>query len=271
MRDAYCFSIGDSFVKVVILAGGFGTRLSEETTVRPKPMVEVGNEPILWHIMKSYSHHGLNEFVICLGYKGWMIKDYFYNYFLRHSDVTMDLASNTMEVHHAQAEPWKVTLVDTGVSTLTGGRLKRVKEYIGDDAFCFTYGDGVCDVDIADTIRFHKEHGKLATLTAIQPPGRFGSLEIRDNAHISSFKEKVAGDIGWVNGGYFVLEPQVIDYIPGDGATMPWEAEPLERIAREGELVAYKHPGFWQCMDHLSDKVLLEKLWDEGAPWKKWV
>ena len=260
-------------MKVVILAGGFGTRLSEETTIRPKPMVEIGNEPILWHIMKSYSCYGLNEFVICLGYKGWMIKEYFANYFMRHADVTFDLQANSVEVHRRQAEPWKVTLVDTGPNTLTGGRLKAVRDHIGEETFCFTYGDGVCDVDIADTLAFHRNHGKLATLTAVQPPGRFGSLEFTGDANhqISSFKEKPLGDKGWVNGGYFVLEPAVIDYIPGDGVKTPWEAEHLEKIADEGQLVAYKHPGFWQCMDHLSDKVTLERLWESASPpWKKW-
>lgn len=254
-------------MKAVILAGGLGTRLSEETSTRPKPMVEIGGKPMLWHIMKSYSAHGINEFVICCGYKGYVIKEYFANYFLHMSDVTFDMQRNNMEVHTRNAEPWKVTLVDTGDDTLTGGRLKRVKQYVADDdMFCFTYGDGVSDVNISATIDFHKSHGKLATLTATQPPGRFGALNLTDQK-INSFQEKPQGDGAWINGGYFVLSPKVIDYIDDDTTT--WEKGPMEQLAKEGQLNAYFHKGFWQPMDTLRDKVHLEELWQSGkAPWK---
>ncbi|AMC36748.1 glucose-1-phosphate cytidylyltransferase [Janthinobacterium sp. B9-8] len=256
-------------MKAVILAGGLGTRISEETSTRPKPMVEIGGKPILWHIMKIYSHYGINDFVICCGYKGYVIKEYFANYFLHTSDVTFDMSNNTMEVHHRYAEPWKVTLVDTGESTLTGGRLARVKDYVKDEeAFCFTYGDGVSNVDIAQLIAFHKEKGVDATLTATYPPGRFGALDIKSNK-VLSFKEKPKGDGGMINGGFFVLSPKVIDLISGDQCT--WEREPLEMLAEQGQLAAYPHEGFWQPMDTLRDKVYLEELWESGkAPWKVW-
>jgi glucose-1-phosphate cytidylyltransferase len=256
-------------MKAVILAGGLGTRLSEETTIRPKPMVEIGGKPILWHILKSYSAHGINDFVICCGYKGYVIKEFFANYFLHTSDVTFDMQYNTMQVHERHAEPWKVTLVDTGDSTMTGGRLKRVRKYVeGDEAFCFTYGDGVADVDIAASIRFHREHGHLGTMTAVQPPGRFGSIDM-DGARITAFKEKPQGDGNWINGGYFVLSPKVIDYIDGD--TTIWEKDPMETLAAAGQMHAFLHHGFWQPMDTLRDRVHLEELWQSGqAPWKRW-
>jgi glucose-1-phosphate cytidylyltransferase len=256
-------------MKVVILAGGLGTRLSEETSSRPKPMVEIGGKPILWHIMKMYSQHGLNEFVICCGYKGYFIKEYFANYFLHMSDVTFDLSNNKMHVHKGGAEKWKVTLVDTGDSSMTGGRLLRVKEYLkNDEIFCLTYGDGVSDVDISKTIKFHKKHGKLATLTATYPPGRFGALDI-SNGLVNSFKEKPKGDGGMISGGFFVLNPKVIDLIEGDHSI--WEQAPLEALAEQGDLMAYKHSGFWKPMDTLADKHLLEALWDSGKPpWKTW-
>lgn len=256
-------------MKAVILAGGLGTRLSEETTVKPKPMVEIGGKPILWHILKSYSVHGINDFVICCGYKGYIIKEFFANYFLHTSDVTFDLQKNAMEVHERHAEPWRVTLVDTGENTLTGGRLKRVRSHVeNDEAFCFTYGDGVSDVDIGASIRFHQAHGKLGTMTAVQPPGRFGAIDI-DGQRIERFKEKPQGDGNWVNGGYFVLSPKVIDRI-ADDATV-WEKEPMESLALEGQMDAFLHRGFWQPMDTLRDKVHLEELWQSGAaPWKKW-
>jgi glucose-1-phosphate cytidylyltransferase len=256
-------------MKAVILAGGLGTRLSEETTVKPKPMVEIGGKPILWHILKSYSAHGINDFVICCGYKGYIIKEFFANYFLHTSDVTFDLQANSMEVHERHAEPWKVTLVDTGESTQTGGRLRRVKKYVeNEEAFCFTYGDGVSDVDIGASIRFHQAHGKLGTMTAVQPPGRFGAIDI-DGQRIERFKEKPQGDGNWINGGYFVLSPKVIDRIAEDGTY--WEREPMEGLARDGQIDAYLHHGFWQPMDTLRDKVHLEELWQSGqAPWKSW-
>lgn len=256
-------------MKAVILAGGFGTRLSEETSTRPKPMVEIGGKPILWHIMKMYSSHGINEFVICCGYKGYIIKEYFANYFLHMSDVTFNMQDNTMEVHNKRAEPWKVTLVDTGENSMTGGRLHRVAEYVKDEeAFCFTYGDGVGDINIADTLRFHKEHGKIATLTATYPPGRFGALDIQ-NKKVMSFKEKPKGDGAMINGGFFVLTPKALDYLKGDATV--WEQEPLMGLAEDGELMAYEHQGFWQPMDTLRDKHLLEELWESGkAPWKTW-
>lgn len=256
-------------MKAVILAGGLGTRISEETHLRPKPMIEIGGKPILWHIMKSYSAHGVHDFVICCGYKGFVIKEYFANYFLHTSDVTFDIAGNSMEVHHRYAEPWKVTLIDTGENTMTGGRLKRVADYVkGDEAFCFTYGDGVSDVNIADLIAFHRRQGLKATLTATRPPGRFGALELEGHK-IRSFQEKPDDESGLVNGGFFVLSPAVIDYIEGDSTV--WERAPLERLATDGQLAAFAHTGFWQPMDTLRDKVLLEDLWASGkAPWKTW-
>ncbi|WP_439883370.1 glucose-1-phosphate cytidylyltransferase [Pontibacter sp. MBLB2868] len=258
-------------MKAVILAGGFGTRISEESGVRPKPMVEIGGKPILWHIMKIYSHHNINEFVICCGYKGHIIKEYFANYCLYNSDVTFDMRTNSMEVHQNNTESWKVTLVDTGEGTMTGGRLKRVKDYIGDETFCLTYGDGVSDVDVSESIRFHKEQGTLATLTAVQQPGRFGAFNLSSGVtKINQFKEKPkGGDMPWINGGFFVLEPNVLDYIEDDNTI--WERDPLERLAEEGELSAYKHTGFWQPMDTLRDKHVLEDLWQNGeAPWNVW-
>jgi len=255
-------------MKAVILAGGLGTRISEESAVRPKPMIEIGGKPILWHILKIYSEFGINDFVICCGYKGYVIKEYFANYFLHMSDVTFDMQHNRMEVHHKTAEPWRVTLVDTGEDTLTGGRLRRVREYVGDDEFCFTYGDGVADIDIAALLAFHRASGRLATLTAVQPPGRFGVLDIHEGA-VKSFQEKPSGDGSWINGGFFVLNPKVIDYIDGDDTI--WERAPLERLASEGQLGAYFHEGFWQPMDTLRDKNHLESLWASGkAPWKVW-
>ena len=256
-------------MKAVILAGGLGTRISEETDTKPKPMVEIGGKPILWHIMKIYSAHGVNDFVICCGYKGYQIKEYFANYFLYMSDVTFDMSKNTMDVHQRNAEPWRVTLVDTGESTMTGGRLKRVAEHIKDeDAFCLTYGDGVSDVNITELIAFHKAQNVQATLTATLPPGRFGALEFNGNK-VAKFMEKPKGDGAMINGGFFVLSPQVIDYIADDTTT--WEREPLERLAQEGNLAAYQHHGFWQPMDTLRDKLHLEGLWQSGkAPWKVW-
>lgn len=257
-------------MKAVILAGGYGTRLAEETAVRPKPMVEIGQYPILWHIMKIYSSHGINDFVICCGYKGYLIKEYFANYFLYNSDVTFSLRDNRMEVHGSNAEPWMVTLVDTGQHTMTGGRLKRVAQHVGNESFCFTYGDGVADVDIGRLLQFHRAQETVATLTATQPPGRFGAFTMkRDQHRIYSFHEKPQGDGAWINGGYFILEPEVFDYIEGDHTV--WEREPLERLASEGNLAAYPHEGFWQPMDTLRDKTYLEELWNSGsAPWKKW-
>lgn len=256
-------------MKAVILAGGLGTRLSEETSLKPKPMVEIGGKPILWHIMKQYSAHGINDFIICCGYKGYVIKEYFANYFLHMSDVTFDMKNNEMKVHEKRAEPWTVTLVDTGDSSMTGGRLRRVADYIKDEeAFCFTYGDGVGDIDIAKTIEFHKSHGKKATLTATFPPGRFGALDIKASK-VNSFKEKPRGDGAMINGGFFVLSPEVLKLIDGDSCT--WEQEPLKTLAEENELMAYEHHGFWQPMDTLRDKVHLEELWQAGkAPWKIW-
>ena len=255
-------------MKAVILAGGLGTRISEESNSRPKPMIEIGGKPILWHILKIYSAHGVNDFVICCGYKSYLIKEYFANYFLHMSDVTFDMKNNKMEVHQNNAEPWRVTLVDTGEDTMTGGRLKRVRTHIGNEDFCFTYGDGVGDVDISALIAFHKKEGRLATLTATQPPGRFGAINL-DGHRIDSFQEKPQGDGGWINGGFFVLNPKVIDYVEGDASV--WEREPMERLAREGNLNAWFHHGFWQPMDTLRDKNHLEELWASGkAPWKVW-
>ncbi|MBL8516647.1 MAG: glucose-1-phosphate cytidylyltransferase [Betaproteobacteria bacterium] len=255
-------------MKAVILAGGMGTRISEETSVRPKPMIEIGGKPILWHILKIYAAHGINDFVICLGYKGYIIKEYFANYFLHMSDVTFDMRANKMEIHDAKAEPWRVTLVDTGENTMTGGRLKRVKQYLGDEDFCFTYGDGVGSVDITKLIDFHRAAKRLATVTATQPPGRFGALKVEEG-RIAGFQEKPQGDGGWINGGFFVLSPKVIDYIDDDATV--WEREPLENLARDNQMSAYLHEGFWQPMDTLRDKMLLEELWASGkAPWKCW-
>jgi len=256
-------------MKAVILAGGLGTRLSEETATRPKPMVEIGGKPILWHILKMYSHHGIHDFVICCGYKGYVIKEYFANYFLHTSDVTFDMAHNSMEVHHKRAEPWKVTLVDTGDESMTGGRLRRVADYVRDEeAFCFTYGDGVSDIDISASIAYHRGHGKAATLTATYPPGRFGALDIRDG-RVHSFVEKPRGDGALINGGFFVLSPKVLSYLDGDATV--WEREPLQRLAEDGQLMSYQHDGFWQPMDTLRDRVYLEDLWGSGkAPWKQW-
>ena len=257
-------------MKVVLLAGGMGTRISEETGYRPKPMIEIGGMPILWHIMKEYSHYGFNEFIICAGYKQHIIKEFFANYYLHHSDITFDFsAENSMTVHNNVVEPWKVTIVDTGLNTLTGGRIKRVRKYIGEEPFLLTYGDGVCDVNIADVVAFHKKHGKLATMTAVQPGGRFGTLEINGNGVIEQFAEKRKEDGGWINGGYMVLEPQVFDYIEGDSTT--FEREPLEKLSEEGQLIAYKYNGFWQCMDTMKDKMYLEELLEKNkAPWKVW-
>jgi glucose-1-phosphate cytidylyltransferase len=256
-------------MKAVILAGGLGTRISEETHLRPKPMIEIGGKPILWHIMKLYSVHGVNEFVICCGYKGYIIKEYFANYFLHMSDITFDMASNSMEVHQRKAEPWRVTLVDTGDETLTGGRLKRVAPYLKDEQeFCFTYGDGVSDIDIRASIEFHRKHGKLATVTAVKPPGRYGALE-RTGGNVTGFAEKPRGDGGLINGGFFVLSPRCFDFIAGD--QVAWEGAPLTRLAEMGELMAFEHLGFWQPMDTLREKNLLEELWASGkAPWKNW-
>lgn len=256
-------------MKAVILAGGLGTRISEETHLKPKPMIEIGGKPILWHIMKSYSAHGIIDFVICCGYKGYIIKEYFANYFLHMSDVTFDMEHNKMQVHHKNAEPWRVTLIDTGDETQTGGRLKRVADYIkGEEAFCFTYGDGVADVNITQLIDFHRQHGKLATVTAVQPAGRYGALNIEGNS-VKGFIEKPKGDGGWINGGFFVLSPKCVDYIEGD--KVAWEVEPLSAIARDDQMEAFHHSGFWQPMDTLREKNLLEELWDSGkAPWKVW-
>jgi len=257
-------------MKAVILAGGYGTRISEESSVRPKPMVEIGGMPILWHIMKIYFSHGISDFVICCGYKGYMIKEYFANYSLHVSDVTIDMEAHQTHVHKNNAEPWKVTLVDTGEGALTGGRLKRVKDYIGNETFCFTYGDGVSDINISELIAYHKKQNTMATLTAAQPPGRFGAFTLNhDDSKVKTFKEKTDGDGAWINSGFFVLEPEVIDYIEGDKTA--WEREPLEKLAREGQLSAFTHRGFWQPMDTLRDKHVLEELWQSGkAPWKVW-
>jgi glucose-1-phosphate cytidylyltransferase len=257
-------------MKAVILAGGLGTRLSEETDLKPKPMVEIGGKPILWHIMKIYSAHGVNDFVICCGYKGYMIKEYFANYFLHQSDVTFCMKSNSMQVHQNNAEPWTVTLVDTGENTMTGGRLKRVRDYVKDEeSFCFTYGDGVGDVDIASLIAFHQQHGKQATLTATRPPGRYGALKFGPNDLVDHFQEKPDGDGSWINGGFFVLHPSVIERIENDSSS--WEGEALTGLANDGQLAAFKHAGFWQPMDTLREKIMLNDLWNSGnAPWKVW-
>ncbi|WAC11928.1 glucose-1-phosphate cytidylyltransferase [Dyadobacter pollutisoli] len=256
-------------MKVVLLAGGLGTRLSEETVLRPKPMVEIGGSPILWHIMKIYASHGFNEFVICLGYKGYVIKEYFANYFLHQSDVTFDMKENKMEIHNSQAEPWKVTLVDTGFDTMTGGRVKRVQKYLNNEPFLLTYGDGVGSINIREVVDFHRQNNKFLTVTAVQPSGRFGALNISDNNSVLSFMEKPKGDGAWINGGFFVCQPQILDYISDDSTI--FEKEPLENIAADGQMIAYKHSGFWKPMDTLRDKQELENLWDSGeAPWKNW-
>lgn len=256
-------------MKAIILAGGLGTRLSEETHLRPKPMVEIGGRPILWHIMKMYSAHGITEFVVCAGYKGYLIKEYFRNYLLHDSDVTFDLMGERMTVHRRESEPWKVTIVDTGEETMTGGRLRRARDHVGDVTFCLTYGDGVGDVPISETIAFHRAHGCLATVTAVQPPGRFGALDISAQGAVTGFREKPQGDNSWINGGFFVLEPGVIDLVTDDQSV--WEREPLEMLAARNQLRAFRHTGFWQPMDTLRDKASLEALWASGrAPWKKW-
>ncbi len=257
-------------MKVVILAGGFGTRISEESHLKPKPMIEIGERPILWHIMKIYSSYGFNDFIVCLGYKGYCIKEYFAHYFLHESDVTFDFKSQSERlIHHHSAEPWTVTLVNTGIETMTGGRVKRIQEYVGDEPFMLTYGDGVANVNIDDLVRYHKAHGKLATVTSIQPAGRFGALDLDDDNLIEGFKEKPKGDGAWVNGGFFVLQPEIFNYLDNDATVL--EKEPLERLARDLQLVAYKHSDFWQPMDTLRDKVYLEELWKSGtAPWKTW-
>lgn len=255
-------------MKAVILAGGFGTRISEESHLKPKPMIEIGGKPILWHVMKIYTAHDITEFIICLGYKGYVIKEYFANYFLHMSDVTFDMCENNMKVHNNSCDPWKVTLIDTGDESMTGGRLKRIKEYLDGEDFCFTYGDGVSDIDITKLVSFHNSHGKLATMTAVQPPGRFGALGIKGN-EIHTFQEKPKGEGGWINGGFFVLSPKALEYIEGDMSV--WEQEPLEKLAKNGELQAYKHDGFWYAMDTLRDKNKLEELWDsDNPPWKIW-
>ena len=256
-------------MKVVILAGGFGTRLSEETELKPKPMVNIGNMPILWHIMKLYSHYGYNDFIICLGYKGYLIKEYFANYFLHMADVTFDMKDNKMEVHQKKAEPWKVTLIDTGLNTMTGGRIKRIQSYIGNEPFMATYGDGVSNVDIDKLVNFHKAHGKIGTMTAVQPSGRFGAIDIASDNQVISFKEKPKGDGTWVNGGFFVFEPDIFNYIEGDSTV--FEKKPLETLADKGSLFTFKHSGFWKPMDTLREKHELVELWESGkAPWKVW-
>ena len=255
-------------MKAVILAGGFGTRISEESHIKPKPMIEIGGMPILWHIMKIYSAHGITDFIVCLGYKGYVIKEYFANYFLHMSDVTFDMSNNNMEVHNNHSEPWKITLIDTGADTMTGGRLKKVKDFLDGETFCFTYGDGVSDINIKELIEFHKSKNAIATMTAVQLPGRFGALSM-DGTKIQKFQEKPRGESGWVNGGFFVLEPNVFDYIENDHTT--WEKEPLERLATENNLHAFKHTGFWQAMDTLRDKINLEEYWNtDSPPWKVW-
>ena len=256
-------------MKVVILAGGFGTRLSELTDIRPKPMVEIGGKPILWHIMKIYSHYGFNDFVICLGYKGYMIKEYFANYYLHNSDLTIDFDENDINFHGSKVEPWKVTLVDTGVKSMTGGRIKRIEKYVDDETFMLTYGDGLSNININDLLKFHENNNKYATLTAVQPTGRFGALNIDSDSNVSEFKEKPKGDKSWINGGFFVLENEIFDYIEGDHTY--WEREPLENLANDNQLAAHKHRGFWKPMDMLKDKKELEKLWESGnAKWKLW-
>ncbi len=257
-------------MKAVILAGGFGTRLSEATNLIPKPMVEIGGKPILWHIMKTYAEHGITEFVVCCGYKGYIIKEWFANYFLHTSDVTFDLGNNQMEVHNSHSESWKVTLVDTGLNTMTGGRIKKIQKYIGNEPFLLTYGDGVTDLNISETIKFHKKAGKLLTVTAYKPQGKFGSLEINESGIVTSFTEKPAGDGNWINAGYFICQPEVFDYI-GDEDSVIFEKIPLENIAKDGEMASYKHQGFWKPMDILRDNIELNEMWDNNkAPWKIW-
>jgi len=256
-------------MKAVILAGGLGTRMSEETDTKPKPMVEVGGRPLIWHIMKTYSQHGINEFIVCLGYKGYVIKEYFFNYYRHTSNLEIDLRDGSAKVLSSQSEDWKITLVDTGAETMTGGRLKRVLPYLGNETFCMTYGDGLSDIDITKEIAFHRSHGKLATVAAVQPPGRFGVLDIADSGEVRAFREKPADEIGWINGGYFVLEPKAVDYIAGDATS--WEQEPLFGLARDGQLSAFEHSGFWKPCDTLRDKREMEALWDSGkAPWHIW-
>lgn len=257
-------------MKVVILAGGLGTRLSEETDIKPKPMIEIGGKPVLWHIMKIYSHYGFNDFIVCLGYKGYIIKEYFANYFLHQSDITIDLKKNDLEIHDSKAEDWKITLIDTGLHTMTGGRIKRIKEHVGSGTFMLTYGDGVGDVNIMELLDFHYRHGIYATVTAVQPLGRFGALNLSPSERVLSFHEKPQGDNAWINGGFFVLEPKVFDYIEGDETI--WERTPLERLADDGQLAAYKHHGFWKPMDTLRDKNELNEMWNSNnAPWKVWA
>ena len=256
-------------MKVVILAGGLGTRLSEETEIRPKPMVEVGGRPLLWHIMKIYAHYGFNDFIICLGYKGYLVKEYFHHYFLHQSDVTIDLEHNTAEYHNPKAEPWKLTLVDTGTNTMTGGRVRRIRQYVEDDVFMVTYGDGVGNIDIAALLRFHSQHKKIATVTAVQPSGRFGALELDDSDNVHSFIEKPAGDNAWINGGFFVMGREIFGYLQDDRTIL--ESEPLQQLAAEKQLAAFRHRGYWQAMDTLREKNLLEEIWKSGkAPWKTW-
>jgi glucose-1-phosphate cytidylyltransferase len=257
-------------MKAVILAGGLGTRIAEESDYKPKPMVEVGGRPLLWHIMKTYAHHGIKEFVICLGYKGYVIKEFFFNYYRHTADLSIDLRTGEHEVLNSQSEDWKVTLIDTGAETMTGGRLKRVAQYLGDSTFCLTYGDGLADVDITAEIAFHRNHGRLVTVAAVQPPGRFGVLNLARDGGVTSFEEKPSDEIGWINGGFFVVEPRAIDYISGDA--MSWEQDPLKNLARDGQLAAFTHQGFWQPCDTLRDKRQLEQLWNSGnAPWATWV
>ena len=257
-------------MKVVILAGGFGTRISEESDLKPKPMIEIGGKPILWHIMKIYSHYGFNDFIICCGYKGYVIKDYFHHYYLHQTDITIDLSKNEIEYHDSSSEPWRVTLVDTGLNTMTGGRIKRIQPFVGNETFMLTYGDGVSDIDIKALLNFHKQHKRLATLTAVQPSGKFGALSIDNRNAVMQFQEKPKGDGAWINGGFFVCEPGIFDYIRSGDETI-WERQPLEDLSRDGQLGAYKHEGFWQPMDTLRDKNELERLWASGnAPWKVW-
>lgn len=258
-------------MKVVILAGGLGTRLSEETTVRPKPMVEIGGKPILWHIMKIYAKYGYDDFIICLGYKGHIIKEYFINYYLYNSDITVEVGSNNLEVHYSTSESFKVTLIDTGNDTNTAGRIKRIQKYTGNEPFMLTYGDGVSDVNMEQLLKFHRQHGKLATLTSVQMPGRFGNLDTDETGIVNNFNEKPDGDGTWINGGFFVLEPGIFDYLDGDMDQVQWERQPLAAIANNGQLAAYRHQGFWKCMDALRDKIELEEYWESGkAPWKIW-
>lgn len=257
-------------MKAVILAGGLGTRIAEESDAKPKPMVEVGGRPLLWHIMKSYAHHGINDFIVCLGYKGYVIKEFFFNYYRHMADLEIDLKSGSHRILNSQAEDWRITLVDTGAETMTGGRLKRVADHLGDETFCLTYGDGLSDIDIGAEVEFHRRHGRLATVAAVQPPGRFGVLNLGADRQVTSFEEKPSDEIGWINGGFFVLEPAVINYIDGDATS--WERAPLANLARDGQLVAFQHAGFWQPCDTLRDKRELERLWDGGAaPWQVWA